>query len=222
MDIIHLLEVLNPSGNVVTVKIDNAKTGLDSFSDFLVAIAPAIIAAVALFTSYYQFRRSITQQSEQFKETTLQQINELRLNVKLATEIELKKSNCATVRNACVKLLSYATEADANGFSFREYSKIKPEERSDRLLNEIDKVYESRIASLIAFRESSCMIETYLDRSQDLEFINSIDAISDFLYNEERDVSEFHAAKDKCLELCREYIRRQEQEIINISDVLNK
>lgn len=87
MDILNLLEVLKPSGNVVTVRIDNAKDGLETLYDFIITLAPTIIAIVAIIASYYQFLRSMAQQQDQFSRGVEQQINNLKLSVKLATEV---------------------------------------------------------------------------------------------------------------------------------------
>lgn len=80
MDIIHLLEALKPAGNVVTVKIDDGKSWWESLSTFVITILPALFAGVTLWVSYRQFKSGIRQQ-----------VNEMRLSTKLATEVELKK-----------------------------------------------------------------------------------------------------------------------------------
>ncbi|ECE4329344.1 hypothetical protein DB187_05275, partial [Salmonella enterica] len=89
MDIIHLLEVLNPLKNVVTIKIDNDKGLFTTIAEFLIAMAPTLIAVIAMWYSYKQFKISLRSQSEQFRLGLKQQTNALKINTQLATEIEL-------------------------------------------------------------------------------------------------------------------------------------
>lgn len=122
MDIIHLLEVLNPLENVVTVKIDNDKNLFTMFGDLLITLAPAVIAGIAMVVSYKQFKTSLHRQSEQFELGIKQQINTLKINTQLATEVELMKEDCKALRETYVSYLDITSLLYRNQCDFKNYS----------------------------------------------------------------------------------------------------
>jgi len=222
MDVVNLLEVLKPSGNVVTVKIDNAKNGLDAFYDFIITLAPTIIAIVAIIASYYQFLRSMAQQQEQFSKGVSQQINTLRLNVKLATEVELKKESCRGVREACVKLLSHATDAYTRRVANIEFNDIADNLKTDYDREQLILTYDAYLSALKSFRDTEYLIETYLDERLDKEFSESIKELDACIRRDNINGEENKDAKRKCLTLCRAYIRRQQAEIVELSNAITE
>ncbi|MCU6358473.1 hypothetical protein [Enterobacter quasiroggenkampii] len=222
MDILNLLEVLKPSGNVVTVKIDNAKNGFEAFYDFIITLAPTIIAIVAIVASYYQFLRSMAQQQEQFSKGVEQQINTLKLNVKLATEVELKKENCKGVREACVSLLSHATDAYTKRVVVIRYSDIPDDKKTDYDWEQFKLSSDSYISALKRFRDTEYLIETYLDETLDAEFSASIKELDACIRSKDLSSEDNKIAKSKCLSLCQAYIKRQQNEIVELSDAISE
>lgn len=218
MDILNLLEVLKPSGNVVTVRIDNAKNGLETLYDFIITLAPTIIAIVAIIASYYQFLRSMAQQQDQFSRGVEQQINNLKLSVKLATEVELKKDSCKGIREACVSLLSHATDAYSKKATWIWYQDIPNDKKTDYQREKYRTSYDEYIEALKRFRDTEYLIETYLDEILDAEFSDSIKELDTFIRIENLNSEDNKQAKRKCLSLCQAYIRRQEKEIIELSN----
>lgn len=221
MDILNLLEVLKPSGNVVTVKIDNAKNGLDALYDFIITLAPTIIAIVAIIASYYQFLRSMAQQQKQFSRGVDQQINTLKLNVKLATEVELKKESCRGVREACVKLLSHATDAYTRRVIYIKHNNIPDSQKTDYDLEQTQLAYDAYISALKRFRDTDYLIETYLDEKLDAEFSESIKELDACIRSNDLNSEHNKVAKRKCLSLCQAYIRRQQTEIVELSNAIS-
>ncbi|HHT0989812.1 hypothetical protein SS21_04910 [Enterobacter roggenkampii] len=220
MDILNLLEVLKPSGNVVTVKIDNAKNGFEALYDFIITLAPTIIAIVAIIASYYQFLRSMNQQQEQFSKGIDQQIDTLQLNVKLATEVELKKENCRGVREACIKLLSHATDAYTRRAANIKYSVIPDNKKTDYDWEQMNLTSDAYLSALKRFRDTEYLIETYLDEKLDAEFSESIKELDECIRSENFSGKDNKAAKRKCLSLCQAYIKRQQTEIVELPNTI--
>lgn len=220
MDILNLLEVLKPSGNVVTVKIDNAKNGYEALYDFIITLAPTLIAIAAIIASYYQFLRSMNQQQEQFSKGIAQQIDTLQLNVKLATEVELKKENCRGVREACIKLLSHATDAYTRKVANKQYSAIHDNKKTDYDWEQMKLTFDAYLSALKRFRDTEYLIETYLDEKLDTEFSESIKELDECIRSEKFSAKDNKAAKRKCLSLCQEYIRRQQTEIVELPNAI--
>lgn len=123
MDIIHLLEVLNPLKNVVTIKIENDKELFASISDFLIGIAPTLIAVIAMWYSFKQFKISLKNQSEQFRLGIKQQNNALKVNTQLATEVELTKDECKVLREVFVDYLDCTSFLYSSYFEYKHHSK---------------------------------------------------------------------------------------------------
>lgn len=222
MDILNLLEVLKPSGSVVTVKIDNAKNSIEALYDFIITLAPTIIAIVAIIASYYQFLRSMAQQQEQFSKGVEQQINTLKLNVRLATEVELKKESCKGVREACVDLLSHATDAYTKRVGLIRYSDIPDDKKTDYDWEQFQLSSDSYISALKRFRDTEYLIETYLDETLDAEFSTSIKELDACIRSNILSSEDNKIAKRKCLSLCQAYIRRQQKEIVELSDAISE
>lgn len=218
MDILNLLEVLKPSGNVVTVRIDNAKNVLETLYDFIITIAPTIIAVAAIIASYYQFLRSMAQQQYQFSRGVEQQINNLKLNVKLATEVELKKDSCKVIREACVSLLSHATDAYSKKATWIWYKDIPNEKKTDYDWEKYRRSSDEYTEALKRFRDAEYLIETYLDEILDAEFSDSIKELDTCIRSDDLNSEDNKKAKRKCLSLCQAYIRRQQTEIIELSN----
>lgn len=225
MDIIHLLEALNPVGNVVTVKIDNDKDTFEAVADFIIAIAPTVIAGLAMWYSYKQFKSNMESQSEQFRQGIQQQINSLRVTTQLATEVELKKENCKGVRDACVQLLSHANDAYTSKVKYRrmkiKINKLRGKEDDSELDRKLEDSHKPHVDALKRFREAEYLIETYLDENDDEAFRESIRELDACIRREDFTGEENKVAKKNCLTMCQAYLKRQQQEITQLSKSLN-
>ncbi|WP_393950032.1 hypothetical protein [Kluyvera intermedia] len=225
MDIIHFLEVLKPAENVITVKIDSNKETFEAIGDFIIAIAPTIIAGLAMWYSYLQFKANLKTQTEQFQVGVRQQISALKISTQLATEVELQKENCKGVREAIVQLLNHATEAYTAKIQFRRklkwYKKLKdniPDSDYEEKLYEIRKPYHD---SLKRFRDTEMLMQTYLDDSEDDAFRVSITTLDLCIRDFNSTGADNKAAKKLCLDLCKSYLKRQQEKIKNLSNSLN-
>lgn len=202
MDIIHLLEVLNPAGNVVTVKIDNGKSTWDTVSDFLVAVSPVVVALLALWLSHRQFKKNLSQQALQFQSGVRRQLNELRLNTQLATEIEIKKENCRDVRKICVNFLEYADAFFDNKGLYLGYNKAPPNERDENHRKLLDDTFNASVEYGNKFASSRAHLKIFLDPEKDAVFLEKIELVfeiphRDYNRNIAKDLGE---AKKKLLD----------------------
>lgn len=220
MDIIHLLEVLNPAGNVVTVKIDNGKSTWDTVSDFLVAVSPVVVALLALLLSHRQFKKNLSQQALQFQSGVRRQLNELRLNTQLATEIEIKKENCRDVRTACVNFLEYADSYYTNKFLYAGYSKTPQNRRDENYSKLIDDTFNASVEDNKKIASSRAYLKTFLDPVKDKIFLGKIDKVFEIVHQEITDnlVDDLGEAKKVCLIECQIYISSIHQDIIKLSE----
>ncbi|MGI7011130.1 hypothetical protein EY915_03505 [Citrobacter braakii] len=221
MDIIHLLEVLNPLQNVITVKIDSDKGIFATVGDFIIAVAPTVIAGLAMWYSYKQFKSNLNSQSEQFRQGMQLQINALKVSTQLATEVELKKENCKGVREACVQLLSHANDAYTSKVLYRRKVNNLGQEDDSELDMELEDSHKPLLDALKRFREAEYLIETYLDGDNDEAFRESIRELDACIRKDNFTAVENKAAKRNCLAMCQNYIKRQQQEITQLSKSLN-
>ena len=221
MDIIHFLEVLKPVENVVTIRIDSDKQTFEAIGDFIIAIAPTIIAGLAMWYSYLQFKANLKTQTEQFQIGIGQQISALKVSTQLATEVELQKENCKGVREALVQLLNHATEAYTAKIQYKRklriHEKLKgviPDDNYEETLYEIKKPY---LDTLKRFRDTEMLIQTYLDDNDDKEFRLSMTTLDSCIRDLRSKGAENKDAKRACLELCKSYLKRQQEKITNLS-----
>lgn len=215
MDILNLLEVLKPASNLVTVKIENSSTYWDSLSKILIAILPAFISFVALLFSYFQFKANMRKQSEQYALGIEQQLLTLKLNTRLATEIELKKDACKEVRTAFVGFMKYHAELYQNKVRYSNLIKANNGKSTDES-RELHNVIIARTQSMI---ESKMLLDSYfdLDDPEDKEFYDHInDATSIALKGGDGSGYDLGYSQGKCSRLCFKYIERRRKEITGL------
>lgn len=222
MDLIHLLEILNPVGKVLTVKIDNAKSTFDTFSELLVTASPIVVALIAMWLSHRQFKKNLSQQTLQFQIGIRRQLDELRLNTQLATKIELQKETCKDVRTACVNFLEYANAYYTNKHLYSGYQKVPSNERNENHENLIDEAFKLSVEYSQKVSSSRFFLITFLDPKRDELFIRKIDKVMDVANMDfsQSATEELGEAKRQCLDMCREFISTIHQEIIRLSENL--
>ncbi|SFJ15399.1 hypothetical protein [Enterobacter sp. NFIX59] len=222
MDLIHLLEILSPAKNVLTVKVDNAKSTFDTISQLLVAASPVAVGLLAMWLSHRQFNKNLSQQSSQFNLSIKNQLSALRLNTRLVTEIELKKETCKEVRSACVDFLEHAYAFYTNKYLYNSYQKISLENREANHRQLIDDAFNASVEFGVKLSSSRCYLGTFLDLDKDKDFINKINHVFDIAnsdYSSELP-KKFGDARRQCLDMCRLYISSIHQEVINLSENL--
>lgn len=207
MDIIHLLEALKPAGNVVTVKIDDGKSWWESLSTFVITILPALFAGVTLWVSYRQFKSGIRQQ-----------VNEMRLSTKLATEVELKKDACREVRQAYLSFMQKLSELYMCTLDIRDLKKEVGEEGGADLitLKRQFRLYHQQCAY------SKTLIDSYLDPSSasDIKFSAQLSHAFNLAANENTKGGDFADEVISCSNMCFEFIDVREKEIINLVETI--
>ncbi|MDN8599032.1 hypothetical protein Q0A17_06335 [Citrobacter sp. S2-9] len=218
MDIIHLLEVLNPLEKVVTVKIDNDKSVFETTGEFLIAIAPTLIAVFAMWYSYKQFKTSLRSQSEQFKLGMNQQINTLKINTKLATEVELMKDDCKVLRETFVSYVDITSLLYNNKLDYKQYSLLTGEEAIKRrdLAHENIMVYSSK------FSQTRMLLISYLNLADPDErtFYDCIVAIGYCAFNGDGTGNDLGKLQGEGAIHCFELIKKKRQAILGLAETI--
>lgn len=219
MDLLSLLEVLKPLDHVVTVKVSNDVGLWDSFSKFAVAIIPALISFLALLFSYFQFKRNVRYQSEQFSLGIEQQLMALKLNTRLATEIELKKDVCKEVRTAFVGFMKYHVEVYQSKVSYQRLNdKIDDESIKQKI--ELNNIIISKTHLMI---ESKMLLDSYLDLNdqEDKEFFDQLNETTDIaIKGGDGSGYDLGYSQGKCSRQCFKYIERRRKEITSLVDTI--
>lgn len=219
MDMLNLLEVLKPASHIVTVKMENNSTFWDSFSKILIAILPAFISFIALLFSYFQFKANTRNQSEQYALGIEQQLMTLKLNTRLATEIELKKDVCKEVRAAFIGFMKHHAELyQAKAI----YSNLKDKTDAESLKKrrELNKAIIAKTQIMI---ESKLLLDSYFDLNdpEDKEFYELINKATDIaMTGGDGSGSDLGYLQGKCSRLCFQYIERRRKEITSLVDTI--
>ncbi|HFU1238230.1 TPA: hypothetical protein ACGQTC_003107 [Citrobacter braakii] len=216
MDIIHLLEVLNPLQNVITVKIDNDKGGFATFSDFIIAVAPTVIAGFAIWFSYRQFKISQSKQIEQFNHGIKQQINELKINTQLATEVELMKDESKALREAFVSFVDVASSIYSSKSDFKQYA----ERLGEDALKHQQLSCQAIIANSSKFLQARLLLISYLnlDDPEEKNFYDCIIAIGDCAFNGDGTGEDLGILQGKGASLCFKLIKKKRDAILSLVD----
>lgn len=226
MDIIHLLEVLKPLNNVVTIKIDNDKELFTSIFDFLIAIAPTIIAALAMWYSYKQFNISLKNQSVQFRLGLKQQANALKINTQLATEIELVKDECKTLRESYVAFMDNSSIVYHSHKERNKYVEIEAEADTETLAayarEQRDKAYELIKLHTNKLIQERMLMLSYLDVSdtKEKEFLDCINEITTFAVDAKGEAGKLGALQAQGANLCFELIKKKRQKILDLAKTI--
>lgn len=224
MDIIQLLEVLKPAKNVFTVQIANDKDQWASFFDLLKAVIPAIatggVAWLAMNKSHQQYKENSKRQSEEFKLGIEQQLKTLKLNARLATEIELKKENCKEVRDATINFISHASTAYRYSFEFHQLVKNNiPGQEKNR-----DNAHELFMLSLQNMATSKFMILSFLDQSIEMDkaFTQTLREVDEDLVMANKMPGNMGDATKlgMCLVACSTYLKNKQLEITKLSETV--
>lgn len=218
MDIIHSLEVLNPLKNVVTIKIENDKELFASISDFLIAIAPTLIAVIAMWYSYKQFKISLKNQSDQFKLGLKQQNYTLKINTQLATEIELIKDECKMLREGFVAFMDNASILYANHLEYEQNSKRFDEysiECRNKAFENI-KTYSNKLV------QERMLILSYLnlENAEEETFYDCLIDITNCAINGDGTGSDLGTLQGLGANLCFELIKKKRQAILNLAQTI--
>ncbi|HGH3374010.1 TPA: hypothetical protein ACJIK4_003539 [Kluyvera cryocrescens] len=218
MDIIHLLEVLNPLKNVVTIKVDNDKDLFSTISEFLIAIAPTLIAVIAMWYSYKQFKISIKNQNEQFKLGLKQQASALKINTQLATEIELVKDECKILREAYVAFLECASYLYTSHLEFKQNSN----NTNPHIIELRNKAFENIKLYTNKLTQERMLILSYLNLENPEEkiFFNCIVDITNCAMTGDGTGSDIGALQGKGATLCFELIKNKRQAILNLAQTI--
>ncbi|TNV17868.1 hypothetical protein FH968_17565 [Buttiauxella sp. B2] len=227
MDIIQLLEVLKPAKDVVTVQIANDKDQWASVVDLLKAVIPAIVtggvAWLAMSKSHQQYKENSNRQSEEFKLGIEQQLKTLKLNARLATDIELKKENCREVRVACIKYLSEANSIQgirSNRAMFENLAKQYPDNT-----NYVNEFYNETAIFMQAKTNLSnhfLLLLSHLNEKGDADLHSAIVGVYDnFGINDSTTPSAAGDSTAACSNELRKYISRKQQEIIALTDSID-
>lgn len=211
MDIIQLLEVLKPVKNVVTVQIASNKDGWDSFIDLLKSVLPAaataVVAWLAMNKSHRQFEKNAERQSIEFKLGIEQQTKTLKIQTQLATEVDLKKETCKGVRDACSHFLTSANQACLQSVAYK-LAKSRAEYEDASTAHELFMVAMHEMAT------SKILLLSYLNPMFDNDFFESINNVNNFI---QEDYERTGNAIAVCLNECRNFIMKKQQEIIDLT-----
>ncbi|HEJ0383080.1 hypothetical protein ACQKOC_23030 [Enterobacter mori] len=218
MDIVNLLEILKPASHVVTVKMETAFNNWDSISKVLIAILPALISFIALFFSYFQFKTNIRYQSEQYALGIEQQLKTLKLNTRLATEIEMKKDVCKEVRAAYVSFMKNHSLLYSAKQNYKSLEQRDDAEGNTKRAIAHEVIMERGQLCL----ESKMLIDSYLDLkdTHDKEFFDSLNNVSRMAFKAECDGAQLGQAQGKCAGICFEFIERRRKEITGLVDTI--
>lgn len=219
MDILNLLEVLKPSSHVVLVKLENSSDVWDSAGKVLIAILPAFISFIALWFSYYQFKANTRNTSKQFTLGIHQQLLTLKLNTRLATEIELKKDICKEVRAAFVGFLKHHSEL-YNAKNEHLRLKDNVDEESNQRRSKLHEIIMSKSQLII---ESKLLIDSYFDLKDpdDKEFFDQLNEATNIaLTGGDGTGADLGYSQGKCNRLCFKYIERRRKEITSLVDTI--
>lgn len=222
MDIIQLLEVLKPAKDVVTVQVVNQKDLLAPWIDLLKAVLPAAatagVAWLAMNKSHRQsesnakrqseeFQSNAKRQSEEFKLGIEQQVKTLKIQTQLATEVDLKKETCKSVREACSHFLKSANQACIQSVAYKL--------AKDR--DKLDDAYAAHDLFMAAMDEmatSKILLLSFLQPAKDTSFLLAINNVNNFIQEDHEKTGELIS---QCLAECREYILVKQQEIIELT-----
>lgn len=216
MDMIHLLEVLKPASDVVTVQISNDRNGWDLFNDLLKVILPAAatagVAWIAMNKSHKQFERMSERQSEEFRTGIRQQTRTLMVHTQLATEVELNKEICRSLRDICGQYLSFAMEAR------QYYSKSiiadKAVQNGDESQAKPRDFYHEKFLEIWQKSSSAkVVLMSFLDPELDAHFFESVVQVEELLFGED---VEFGTSIGSCMAECRHYIDLKHKEIMRL------
>ncbi|MCK7349285.1 hypothetical protein UXO78_22780 [Enterobacter cloacae] len=219
MDILNLLEVMKPASHVVLVKMQNGSDLWDSASKVLIAILPAFISFIALLFSYFQFKTNTRNTSKQYALGIQQQLMTLKLNTRLATEIELKKDVCKEVRAAFVGFLKHHAElynAKAETLRLQDNNDAETSER-------ISKLHEVIMSKSQLLIESKLLLDSYFDLNDpdDKEFFDQLNETTKIaLTGGDGSGSDLGYSQGKCNRLCFKYIERRRKEITSLVDTI--
>ena len=216
MDILQLLEVLRPSDHILTVKLDNNESDLKIGMGILIALFPVLVAALSLFFTSRQFKKSLNQQMDNFEKGYKQQAKVAQLTATLATEAEIKKEWCRDVRKYCVEMMSCASAGHRalekyNGFKRAGlHTELKVQSLYDEMQKNFDKMFE-----LITY------LDTYIDKDNDTEFRKAIHNIANQFSEPGLTQQAAGTMRGICLRECKNYINKKMNEISGLSKIID-
>lgn len=216
MDMIHLLEVLKPASDVMTVQITNDKNGWDLFSDLLKVILPAAatagVAWIAMNKSHRQFEKMSERQAEEFRTGIRQQTRTLMIHTQLATEVELNKEICRSLREVCGQYLSLALEA-RQYYSKSKIADMAVQNGDESKVTQRDSYQEKFLETWQKTSSAKIVLMSFLDPSLDEHFFESVVQVEELLFGED---VEFGASVGSCMAECRHYIDLKHKEIMKL------
>lgn len=221
MDIIQLLEVLKPAQDVVTLQVVSQKDLLAPWIDLAKAVLPAgataFVAWKAMNKSHRQFEVTSARQAVEFAQSIGQQIRALKIQTKIATEVELKKEYCRDVRDACSQFLSHALETNQHNITYKTACDLLNNGVSG-YEGERDNAHRQFMSALHKMSSSKMLLMSYLDPTVEKHFYASIINVDQLLQNGGDD---FGKAIGFCLAECRSHLAKKQADISNVPDSIN-
>lgn len=223
MDIIQLLEVLKPAKDVVTVQVASQKDLLTPWFDLaksvLPAAATAFVAWRAMNRSHRQFEITSERQAGEFAKGIEQQTKTLKIQTQIATEVELKKEECRSVRDSCASFLARGFEASRYNAEVDLAEKLKGELSGTSLDERIRHAHNQYLESFRRMKSHQLQILTFLQPDEASEFRNALDLVAQ-LVGVDRD--KFDIAMNNCLIECQKYLAIKQGEIANIPATISR
>lgn len=231
MDIIHLLEVLKPAKDVITVQIANDKSDWWSpaiifAQSVLPAIVTGFVAWKAMNNSSRQAEANSLRQSKEFRVNFEHQFKTLQLNARLETEVAMKKEYCKNVRESCAQYLSAVLHANRYSLEYRQSNEIIDSHGlKEEYITKRSQAHESFMLYMHKMTDAQMLLSSYLDPVKDKAFFDAIISVNDNLNKRREGNSDINMGDvcGVCISVCRSYIREIEKEIEKLPEtVLSK
>lgn len=213
MDIIHLLEVLRPANNVVTLRVENLRSDTKAFIDYIILLAPIGVAFLGMILSYFQFSKNLKNQSKQFSKTIQQQIQNVHLTAKLAAEVEAIKEVRKEVRKLSVDFITCISKHRADMYEYETLRNLPVNNRSGDYDDLVSLAHRERMHSLSKVLETKSMLETYLNADNDRPFIDAMIEVENAMRDFNDDGVRLGKARGLVILECRKYLENKNQEI---------
>lgn len=208
MDIVSLIEALKPLDHVITVKVDNSVEFGEKFMNGVISFAPTFIGFVALIYSKIQFDKSSKQQARF-----------THLNARISTDIDIIKQKKTSIQNACSEFLSLGREFHSTSdlsYKLRELEGYS--EEKTRISWQVLELSEKYLSAKIS-------LEVQLSTGCDKQFIDAINKFHNYISkslgesndkSDDKSDGDYYGVQFACIEECRNYMSRCDEEIKQI------
>ncbi|WP_336479276.1 hypothetical protein [Escherichia coli] len=213
MDIIHLLEVLRPANNVITLRVENFQSNTKATIDYIILLAPIVVAIFGMILSYSQFSKNLKNQSKQFSKTIQQQIQNVHLTAKLAAEVEAIKEVKKEVRKLSVDFITCISQHRTDMYEYETLRNRPVNIRTEDHANLVDLAHRVRMNSFSKMLETKSMLETYLNADDDRSFIDAMIEVENAMRDYNDEGVRLGKARGLVIVECRKYLENKNQEI---------